>query len=101
MKIIRDGKEYKLTLEEMVACFEEMQLASDIEDVRCILRKKNKWPELYRKMSVQAERDFAKKFAKHYREYLDIYSDDKEWSCLMSVYDYHIGKLDLFSNGNN
>lgn len=93
MKIIRNGKEYELTSDELTECYHEERMNRDIADVKFILTKKKKqWPELLQKMNEDEE--FAKRFAQCYRSYLNMGTPDgeSEWGCLMAVHQYYEGQ---------
>ena len=93
MKIIRDGKVYKLTSDELTECYYEERINRDIIDIKSILTKKKKqWPELLQK--INEDEEFAKRFAQCYRSYLNmgIPDSEREWGCLMAVHQYYEGQ---------
>lgn len=92
MKIIRDGKEYELTRDEIMACYFQERLRLDLQDIKYIIKKKKKWQDLYNKL--EQDENFAKEFALKYRYFKNKSFADEEWSCMTTAYDYRIGKFE-------
>jgi len=71
MEIIRDGKKYKLTEDELLDAFLELQLESDMDLIKCNLESYDVDDE-----ELENNKSFLQEAATKYREIFDELDND-------------------------